>query len=70
MNLNIKAPNAHTFLEIIRARFGEGTHRVFLVFALMTNMIVTAMLLLEGAAVVNALTGMNISIAHFLYLSE
>jgi SSS family transporter len=66
IELKRKAPNAHTFLEIIHARFGEGTHRVFLVFALMTNMIVTAMLLLGGAAVVNGLTGMNISIAAFL----
>lgn len=66
IELKRKAPNAHTFLEIIRARFGEGAHRVFLVFALMTNMIVTAMLLLGGAAVVNGLTGMNISIAAFL----
>jgi urea-proton symporter len=66
IELKRKAPNAHTFLEIIRARFGEGTHRVFLVFALMTNMIVTAMLLLGGAAVVNGLTGMNISVAAFL----
>ncbi len=66
IELKRKAPNAHTFLEIIRARFGDGTHRVFLVFALMTNMIVTAMLLLGGAAVVNGLTGMNISIAAFL----
>ena len=66
IELKRKAPHAHTFLEIIRARFGEVSHRVFLVFALMTNMIVTAMLLLGGAAVVNALTGMNISIAAFL----
>lgn len=66
IELKRKAPNAHTFLEIIRARFGDGAHRVFLVFALMTNMIVTAMLLLGGAAVVNGLTGMNISIAAFL----
>ena len=33
IELKRKAPNAHTFLEIIRARFGEGAHRVFLVFA-------------------------------------
>ncbi len=66
IELKRKAPNAHTFLEIIRARYGDGAHRVFLVFALMTNMIVTAMLLLGGAAVVNGLTGMDISIAAFL----
>ena len=66
IELKRKAPNAHTFLEIIRARYGDGAHRVFLVFALMTNMIVTAMLLLGGAAVVNGLTGMDISVAAFL----
>ena len=66
IELKRKAPNAHTFLEIIRARYGGGAHRVFLVFALMTNMIVTAMLLLGGAAVVNSLTGMDISAAALL----
>lgn len=66
IELKRKAPNAHTFLEIIRARYGSGAHRVFLVFALMTNMIVTAMLLLGGSAVVNGLTGMDISLAAFL----
>jgi SSS family transporter len=66
IELKRKAPNAHTFLEIIRARFGTGSHKVFLVFALTTNMIVTSMLLLGGAAVVNGLTGMNISLAAFL----
>jgi SSS family transporter len=66
IELKRKAPNAHTFLEIIRARYGDGSHKVFLVFALMTNMIVTAMLLLGGSAVVNGLTGMDISLAAFL----
>ena len=66
IELKRKAPNAHTFLEIIRARYGNGSHKVFLFFALMTNMIVTAMLLLGGSAVVNGLTGMDISLAAFL----
>ncbi len=66
IELKRKAPNAHTFLEIIRARYGDGSHKVFLVFALTTNMIVTAMLLLGGSAVVNGLTGMDISLAAFL----
>ena len=59
IELKRKAPNAHTFLEIIRARFGNGTHKIFLGFALTCNMIVTGMLLLGGAAVVNGLTGMD-----------
>jgi len=66
IELKRKAPNAHTFLEIIRARFGDGTHKIFLGFALTCNMIVTGMLLLGGAAVVNGLTGMDITIAAFL----
>lgn len=39
---------------------------VFLGFCFMTNIIVTAMLLLGGSAVVEALTGMNIYAASFL----
>jgi len=66
IELKRKAPAAHTFLEIIRARFGNGTHKIFLGFALTCNMIVTGMLLLGGAAVVNGLTGMDITIAAFL----
>jgi Na+/proline symporter len=41
-------------------------HIVFLAFCFLTNIIVTAMLLLGGSAVVNALTGVNIYAASFL----
>ncbi|KAJ4802710.1 Urea-proton symporter DUR3 [Rhynchospora pubera] len=61
-----KAPKAHTVCEIVKARWGTAAHVVFLVFCFMTNIIVTAMLLLGGSAVVNALTGMNIYAASFL----
>ncbi|KAK8963295.1 Urea-proton symporter DUR3 [Platanthera guangdongensis] len=61
-----KAPNAHTVCEIVKARWGTAAHIVFLVFCLMTNIIVTAMLLLGGSAVVNVLTGVNIYVASFL----
>ncbi|XP_078182719.1 urea-proton symporter DUR3-like [Carex rostrata] len=61
-----KAPNAHTVCEIVKARWGTAAHIVFLVFCFVTNIIVTAMLLLGGSAVVNALTGMNIYAASFL----
>jgi len=66
IELKRKAPDAHSFLEIIRARVGNGTHKIFLGLALTCNMIVTGMLLLGGAAVVNGLTGMDITIAAFL----
>jgi SSS family transporter len=61
-----KAPNAHTVCEIVRARWGTPAHLVFLTFCLLTNVIVTAMLLLGGSAVVNALTGVNVYAASFL----
>jgi Na+/proline symporter len=61
-----KAPNAHTFLEIIRARHGRTSHIIFMVFAFLANIIVTAMLLLGGAAVLNDLTGMSTEAALFL----
>ncbi|KAK2991307.1 hypothetical protein RJ640_024572 [Escallonia rubra] len=61
-----KAPNAHTVCEIVKARWGTAVHLVFLAFCFLTNIIVTAMLLLGGSAVVNALTGVNIYAASFL----
>ncbi|TKX20614.1 urea active transporter-like protein 1 [Elsinoe australis] len=66
IELKRRAPNAHTFLEVIRARYGPVTHGVFMVFALMTNILVTAMLLAGGSAVTTTLTGMPIAAACFL----
>lgn len=66
IELKRKAPNAHTFLEVIRARYGVYAHLVFTVFGLMTNVLVTAMLLTGGSAVVTALTGMPTAAACFL----
>jgi urea-proton symporter len=66
MELKRKAPSSHTFPEMIYARFGKHSHKIFLFFALMTNTIVTAMLVLGGAAVVNSLTGTNIYVAAFV----
>ena len=42
IELKRRAPNAHTFLEVIRARYGTVVHCVFIVFCLMTNILVTA----------------------------
>lgn len=66
IELKRKSPMSHTFPEMINARFGKSSHKVFLSFAFLTNIIVTAMLVLGGAAVVNALTGINVYIAAFL----
>ncbi|KAG9943499.1 urea active transporter-like protein, partial [Aureobasidium melanogenum] len=66
IELKRRAPNAHTFLEAIRARYGGITHGVFIVFGFMTNILVTAMLLTGGSAVIEDLTGMNPVAACFL----
>ena len=66
LELKRKAPMTHTFPEMIYVRFGNHSHKVFLFFALMTNTIVTAMLVLGGAAVINSLTGIDITLAAFL----
>ncbi|KAF8474222.1 Sodium:solute symporter family-domain-containing protein [Kalaharituber pfeilii] len=66
IELKRKAPNAHTFLEVIRARYGTYTHLTFTVFGLFTNILVTAMLLTGGSAVVTSLTGMHTAAACFL----
>ena len=60
------APNAHTICEIIDARWGSNVQKVFLFFCFLTNVIVSSMLVLGGAATVNALTGMNTTAAGFL----
>lgn len=59
-------PAAHTYLEIIKARYGRTTHFVYMFFGIATNILVTAMLLTGGAAVVNDLTGMHVVAATLL----
>ena len=60
------APTAHTIAEIIDARWGATCHKVYLYFNFLTNIIVSSMLILGGAATVNALTGMDKTTAGFL----
>jgi SSS family transporter len=61
-----KCPAVHTALEIVHARWGTPAHIVFLVFMFITNIIVTSMLILGGAAVINALSGVDLTAAAFL----
>ena len=66
ISLKDVAPSAHTMCEIVRARWGKAAHLTFLFFALCANIIVTSMLLLGGAATVEALTGIRYELASFL----
>lgn len=66
IELKRRAPNAHTFLEVIKARYGTIPHVVFMVFGLVTNILVSLMLIVGGSATVNALTGMHTVAAIYL----
>jgi Na+/proline symporter len=59
INLKKVAPSAHTFAEIVNVRWGKTAHLTFLFFGFCANVIVTSMLLLGGAATVQALTVSN-----------
>lgn len=61
-----RSPNAHSYLEIIRARYGPVAHGVYIFWGLATNVLVTAMLLAGGSAVVKDFTGMNVVAACLL----
>ncbi|RYC64016.1 hypothetical protein CHU98_g2206 [Xylaria longipes] len=66
IELKRRAPNAHTFLEVIKARYGTLPHLVFMLFGLVTNILVSLMLVVGGAATVSALTGMHTIAAIYL----
>lgn len=66
IELKRRAPNAHTFLEVIRARYGTVTHIVFMVFGLFTNILVTSMLLTGGSAVVTSVRRLNLLLRRIL----
>ena len=61
-----RAPNAHTFLEMVNVRWGKTAHFVFLFFGLATNIIVSSMLLLGGCSVMSAVADIDIHITSFI----
>ncbi|KAJ7910497.1 urea transporter [Mycena leptocephala] len=61
-----KRPYAHTWLEVVGARWGKPAHLIFMFFGLATNIIVSSMLVLGGSATVTDLTGMSTIAACFL----
>merc|ERR1719171_2048166 len=66
IELKRRCPSAHTFLEIIKVRWGTAAHIVFLIFGLLANLIVSAMLLLGGCATYNAVADVNIQATSFV----
>jgi len=66
IELKRRCPSAHTFLEVIKARWGTAAHFVFLIFGLLANLIVSAMLLLGGCATYSAVAGVNVQASSFV----
>lgn len=66
IKIKSNAPGAHTMPEIVLSRHGKWAHITYLYYGLATNMLVGACLVLGGAQVVGALTGMNVYAASFL----
>ncbi|GAA5867263.1 hypothetical protein JCM3774_002392 [Rhodotorula dairenensis] len=57
--IKLNAPNARTYLEVIRTRWGNTAHIIFTFYAIATSLLVSSMLVTGGAAVVTDLTGAN-----------
>jgi len=53
------APGAHTICEIVLSRWGHAAHYVFISFCLLANIVVHTMLMIGGATVLTALTGID-----------
>lgn len=66
VQLKIRAPGAKTFLQVIKARFGSRTHKIFCGFALMTNLVVTAMLMLGTNSLKLNINHVSLNVLTFL----
>lgn len=62
----LKAPHAHTSLELIKVRYGTATHWLYLFLCLLNNLIAVVNMFLGSSATIAALTGMNTVAAVFL----
>jgi SSS family transporter len=61
-----KIPEAHTLLEIVRIRYGNAAHIVYMFLCLVHNLIAVANMLLGASSAIAAMTGMHIIAATFL----
>jgi Na+/proline symporter len=61
-----KSPNAHTMLEIIRVRYGNAVHILWVFFALVNNALVFSSMILGASTAVTSLTGMNVTASTYL----
>ncbi|KAK7416716.1 hypothetical protein QQX98_005042 [Neonectria punicea] len=67
IELKRKAPNAHTFLELVKHRYGAPGHIVLAVYSLIYQIFIAVNLLVGGAEVFHLVTGMNKIAVCFLF---
>ncbi|KAL3440589.1 Sodium:solute symporter family-domain-containing protein [Aspergillus insuetus] len=62
----LKAPNAHTLLELIRVRYGHAAHILWIVMALINNIFNFTSMLVGASTAVSSLTGINVYASTYL----
>ena len=62
----LRAPHAHTSLEIVRKRYGNLGHVVFAVLNLINNIFGCSSMILAGSQLVVGITGMHLAAATIL----
>ncbi|KAL3465741.1 Sodium:solute symporter family-domain-containing protein [Aspergillus heterothallicus] len=62
----LKAPNAHTLLELIRVRYGHVAHILWIIMALINNIFNFTSMLVGASTAVSSLTGINVYASTYL----
>ncbi|KAF2638663.1 SSS family solute:Na+ symporter [Massarina eburnea CBS 473.64] len=66
INAKLKAPNAHTLLEIIKVRYGKVAHITWIFLALLNNIFNFTSMLVGASTAVSSLTGVDIVASTYL----
>lgn len=67
IELKRKAPNAHTFLEVVKIRYGPAGHITLALYCLVFQLSLSVNLLVGGSGIFANLTGMSSDAACFLF---
>lgn len=67
IELKRKAPNAQTFLQVVKVRYGKAVHLIFCTYCMVYQLVTTVNLLVGGSAVFSTMTGINRDAACFLF---
>ncbi|KAH8671543.1 putative sodium/proline symporter [Xylariales sp. PMI_506] len=67
IELKRRAPQAQTFLQVVRVRYGRAGHLVFFFYSLIYQLITTVNLLVGGSAIFEAMTGVNRDACCFIF---